>query len=303
MKLSIILLHVFIAFFVLTGLCYGTEEYAMKTGKECGFCHVDPSGGGELTASGKAYQASLHQEQGVAETGPMKRIIRLAAGFIHILTGFFWFGTILYVHLVLKPKYAAKGLPKGEMMIGLVSMAVMAVTGSVLTFFRVSSPEMLFHSRFGILLTVKIAIFLVMVISALFVVLVIAPHIRDKKRKKVALGKSELTPDELSQFDGTEGRPAYFSYNGKIFDATASRLWKNGIHMGRHHAGSDLTEDLALAPHGDEKVTAMPTVGTLSGQGEFSGMTMPQKTFYVMAYLNLAAVFSIIFILALWRWW
>lgn len=71
----------------------------------------------------------------------------------------------------------------------------------------------------------------------------------------------------------------------------------------RHHAGSDLRDNLALAPHGDEKVTAMPTVGTLSGKGEFTGMTMPRKTFYEMAYLNLAVVFSIIFILAIWRWW
>jgi predicted heme/steroid binding protein len=303
MKIPSILSFLFFTLCILAGPSYGTEEYAMSTGKECGFCHVDPSGGGELTDSGKAYQASLHQEEGISKTGPLKRIIRLAAGFIHILTGFFWFGTILYVHLVLKPRYAAKGLPKGEMIIGLVSMASMAVTGTVLTFFRVSSPETLFHTRFGILLTVKIAIFLLMVISALFVVLVIAPRFRDKKMKKVAIGKSELTPDELSQFDGMEGRPTYFSYNGKVFDVTASRVWKNGVHMGRHHAGSDLTEDLTLAPHGDDKITFMPTVGTLTEKDEYSGMTTHQKTFYVMAYLNLAAVFSIIFILALWRWW
>ena len=30
-----------------------TEEYAEKTGKECASCHVDPSGGYELTEEGK----------------------------------------------------------------------------------------------------------------------------------------------------------------------------------------------------------------------------------------------------------
>jgi predicted heme/steroid binding protein len=303
MRLSLIFLSFFIALFIFSIGSYGTEEYAMKTGKSCGFCHVDPSGGGELTSAGKSYQASLHSGEGVSNTGSAKRIYRLVVGFIHILTGFFWFGTILYVHLVLKPRYAAKGLPKGEMAVGLVSMAVMAVTGSILAYFRVSSPEMLFHTRFGILLTVKIAIFLLMVISAMIVVLVIAPRFRKKKTTQIAAGKAELTPGELSQFDGTEGRPAYFSYGGKVFDATSSRLWKNGVHMGRHHAGADLTEELKLAPHGEDKIEAMPVAAMLVGKDEFSGITAPQKAFYVMAYLNLAAVFGIVFILALWRWW
>jgi predicted heme/steroid binding protein len=302
MRHSLIFLG-FAVLFLLCGRAYGTEEYAMKTGKDCGFCHVDPSGGGELTAAGKAYLASLHHKEASPERGSAKRIFRLVVGFLHILTGFFWFGTILYVHLVLKPKYAAKGLPKGELAVGLVSMAVMAVTGAALTYYRVTSPDMLLHTRFGVLLTIKIAIFLLMVITALFVILVIAPRFRHKKTTVVSTGKNEISPAELSLYDGLEGRPAYFSYDGKVYDASASRLWKNGVHMGRHHAGADLTEELKLAPHGDDKITAMPVAAALVGHEESAGMTLPEKTFYVMAYLNLAAVFSIIFILALWRWW
>ncbi len=303
MRLSLIFLTFLTAVFLSCGHCYGTEEYAMKTGKSCGFCHVDPSGGGELTSAGKAYRASLHPAKGVPETGSAKRTFRLIAGFVHILTGFFWFGTILYVHLVLKPRYAAHGLPKGELAVGLVSMAVMAVTGSVLTFFRISSPEMLLHTSFGILLTVKIAIFLAMVISALIVVLVLAPRMRNRKAAQVAPGKKELTAAELAHFDGKEGRPAYFSYDGKVYDATASRLWANGVHMVRHHAGEDLTEQLKAAPHGEDKITAMPVAAVLADKDRLSAMTTPQKTFYLMAYMNLASVFGVIFILALWRWW
>jgi hypothetical protein len=73
--------------------------------------------------------------------------------------------------------------------------------------------------------------------------------------------------------------------------------------MGRHHAGSDLTEALKLAPHGEEKVMAMPAVGDLSVQETHPNMTMPQKVFFFMAYSNLVAVFGIVLILALWRWW
>ena len=36
-----------------------TEEFARRTGKECAACHVDPAGGGELTAAGNDFLASL----------------------------------------------------------------------------------------------------------------------------------------------------------------------------------------------------------------------------------------------------
>ncbi len=73
--------------------------------------------------------------------------------------------------------------------------------------------------------------------------------------------------------------------------------------MGRHHAGSDLTEALKLAPHGEDKIMAIPAVSNLSVEETCPGMTIPQKVFIFMAYSNLAAVFGIGLILALWRWW
>jgi hypothetical protein len=35
-----------------------TPAYAQQTGKACGSCHVSKSGGGALTAAGKAFQKS-----------------------------------------------------------------------------------------------------------------------------------------------------------------------------------------------------------------------------------------------------
>ena len=189
------------------------------------------------------------------------------------------------------------------MLIGLVSMSIMAVTGSILTFFRVSSLDMLFQSRFGTLLVIKIAIFLVMVTAALSVVLLIAPRLRRKKRQPSPAEKDELTVTELSQFDGKDGRSAYFAYAGQVFDGTASKLWKNGVHMGRHHAGADLTDALKLAPHGVDKIMGMPIAAKLVQGDESTGMTLPQKIFYFLAYLNLTSVLGILLILALWRWW
>jgi predicted heme/steroid binding protein len=289
----------FIAF-TTNGLC--TEEYAQKTGKECSYCHIDTAGGGELTAAGKAYAASIHQPAEKSHRWSASWLIRLVAGYIHILTAFLWFGTILYVHLVVKPAYASQGLPKGEVRVGLASMAVMALSGVVLFHFRVTSPQMLFHSWFGILLVIKIALFLVMVVSALFVVLVIGPRLRGTKGMPTSATGGELTASELSQFDGREGRPAYFAYNGRVFDVSASRLWKNGMHMGKHPAGFDLGSALGQAPHGEEKVLGMPVVGCLLQGDEQKSSSPPQRLFFFMAYMNLAIVFCIIAIIALWRW-
>jgi len=37
-----------------------TVEYAKQTGRSCSACHRDPAGGGELTATGTAFSATLH---------------------------------------------------------------------------------------------------------------------------------------------------------------------------------------------------------------------------------------------------
>jgi predicted heme/steroid binding protein/uncharacterized membrane protein len=300
-KLTVLAVFV-ISIFSAATVC-ATEEFAAATGADCGFCHIDPLGGGKLTASGKGYQLSVHP--GVVQEGSgrdmISRVVKLLFGYIHILTAFMWFGTILYVHLVLKPAYASQGLPRGEVKVGLASMAIMAVTGAVLTWFKVDSWGQLVSSRFGILLLVKIGIFSIMVLSALYVVLVIGPKL---KRKKTALApkSGEFSPAELAGFDGGEGRPSYVAYKGKVYDVGGSKLWKNGSHMKRHQAGVDLSEILAQAPHGEDKILAMPVVGRLSENKTSSQDDTPQKVFYFMAYMNLGFVFLIAFILALWRW-
>jgi predicted heme/steroid binding protein len=287
-----------------------TEEYARLTGKHCSACHLDPAGGGELTAAGRAFQSAravpagpgnmVHPGEGRAT---LLHLLRFVAGYLHLLGAIFWFGTILYVHVVLKPAYAAHGLPRGEVKVGLLSMAVMAVTGTVLTAFRLPSPAALIASRFGILLAIKIGLFLVMAGSALYVVLAIGPRLRKAAGTKVGVRQGDLNSEELPTYDGTNGNPAYFAYRGEVFDVSASRLWRNGVHAGRHHAGGDLTEMLSQAPHGKEKVLAMPRVGRLLAAGEKRERPLHERVFFFMAYMNLTMVFLIVLIVALWRWW
>jgi hypothetical protein len=82
------------------------------------------------------------------------------------------------VHIILKPVYAGHGLPKGEVRLGLYSILIMGVTGTILTLYRVPSVAFLVETRFGILLMMKIALYLVLVSTVLFVVLVIGPKLK-----------------------------------------------------------------------------------------------------------------------------
>jgi predicted heme/steroid binding protein/uncharacterized membrane protein len=285
-------------------LAQATPDFAKETGYDCAKCHVDVIGGGKLTTTGEAFLTNLKQRGLYRQLSTTQHVVRLVIGYLHMVAAIVWFGTIMYVHILLKPAYASKGLPKGELRLGWLSMIVLLVTGTLLTIARMPNLEAFTTTRFGILLTIKIALFLVMLSSALVVTIFIGPKMRQRLKSPVALCLSrELTPDQLFPFDGKEGRPAYIAYKGIIYDITNSRLWKNGQHMMKHHAGVDLSEMLKQAPHGDDKVLAMPQVGMCVESDRKPERPLYERVFYFFAYMNLALVFVIIFVISLWRWW
>lgn len=283
-----------------SGLC--TPEYAAQTGKHCGDCHLDSTGGGPLTRNGENFKDSLRIKGQYRVLNPVQHVIRFVIGYLHTMTAIIWFGTILYVHIVLKPAYAAQGLPRGELMLGWSSIFVMAVTGTLLSIARVPTWHMLFHTRFGILLTTKIALFLIMVSTALFVTFVVGPKLRKKMKQGLVARKGDMTSEEISQYVGKEGRPAYIAYKGIIYDVTNSKLWSDGAHLRKHSAGTDLTDILKTAPHGEEKILRMPVIGKLLTEMEIKKPSHI-RIFYFFAYMNLFLIFAIVFVISLWRWW
>jgi len=78
-----------------------------------------------------------------------------------------------------------------------------------------------------------------------------------------AAGMLELTLDQLKQYDGSNGNPAYVAVDGVIYDVTNVAAWKNGAHNG-YTAGNDLTDIIKnKSPHGVKNLEGLPVVGKL----------------------------------------
>lgn len=70
------------------------------------------------------------------------------------------------------------------------------------------------------------------------------------------------TRSELALRNGQDRPEIWIAWEGKIFDVTESRLWKNGKHY-EHWAGQDLTEELADSPHGRRVFEGREPIGFL----------------------------------------
>jgi len=88
----------------------------------------------------------------------------------------------------------------------------------------------------------------------------------EEKEVKPEVKKEDLKPytsEELQRFDGNEGRPIYFAYKGTIYDISTSPLFQGEKRMRCHIGGRDLTQDLEIAPHGEDLIFKFPVVGRL----------------------------------------
>ncbi|MEW6409493.1 MAG: CopD family protein [Nitrospirota bacterium] len=299
------LLKIYFFIFALTlpsSISYATVEYARQTGLECKQCHVEAIGGSPLTKRGEKFLEDMKVKGLYRPLTKTQRVVRFFIGYLHLLTAIAWFGTILYVHIILKPVYAVRGLPKAELFLGWISIIILLITGILLSIARIPSWKTLYMTKFGILLSIKTFLFLIMLSTALVVTFFIGPKLRKQRGIAKKKESQDLTLDELSQFDGKEGKPAYIVYKGAIYDVTKSKFWEGGSHAKKHLSGQDLTDAINTAPHGEEIVLSMPCVGRLVSTMEKPSKPFHERLFYFFAYMNLVIVFLIVFVIALWRW-
>lgn len=72
----------------------------------------------------------------------------------------------------------------------------------------------------------------------------------------------EIAEWVLSLRNGVDRPEVWIAYQGVVYDAGRSHLWRRGRHY-EHWAGQDLTDELADAPHGEEVFERLPVVGRL----------------------------------------
>lgn len=72
-----------------------------------------------------------------------------------------------------------------------------------------------------------------------------------------------MTKEQLKEFNGKNGKPAYIGYKGKVYDISKSDFWPNGEHMGRFQAGEDLTDSIDMSPHGEKNIFRFEAVDVL----------------------------------------
>lgn len=72
----------------------------------------------------------------------------------------------------------------------------------------------------------------------------------------------QYTYSQLALRNGQDRDEVWVAYQGRIYDVTNSRLWKNGKHY-EHWAGQDLTHELPDAPHTESVFEKFEIVGAL----------------------------------------
>ncbi|MFC1884421.1 multiheme c-type cytochrome [Thermodesulfobacteriota bacterium] len=295
----------------LCSMAGATEEYAERTGKGCIFCHHE-STGGQLKTAGFAYIRNGYQypipqrilKKSAAFQTKTLKTIRFIIGYIHLLAAVIFFGAIFYIHIFIGPRQLKGGIPKHERILGVTCMATLGLTGAYLTWVRIDRFEQFFSNTFGLMLFIKIVLFLLMALIAVFAITTIHRRMQKEARAvSASSSKDEVSLSNLGHYDGTEGKKAYVVVGRKLYDVTESDKWKEGRHFGKHSAGSDLTEALESAPHGKEVLENVRFMSEISeGEKSSEKPAFAQKIFVRMAYTNLVIIFLILACISVWRW-
>jgi len=70
------------------------------------------------------------------------------------------------------------------------------------------------------------------------------------------------TKSQLALRNGQDRPEIWVAFEGRIYDVSASKLWRKGKHY-EHWAGQDLTDELKDAPHSRQVFEKFSVIGLL----------------------------------------
>ncbi len=70
------------------------------------------------------------------------------------------------------------------------------------------------------------------------------------------------TKIQLALRNGQDKPEIWVAFEGRIYDVSASKLWRKGKHY-EHWAGQDLTDELKDAPHSQQVFEKFNVIGLL----------------------------------------
>jgi predicted heme/steroid binding protein len=70
------------------------------------------------------------------------------------------------------------------------------------------------------------------------------------------------TKSQLALRNGQDKPEIWVAFEGRIYDVSASKLWRKGKHY-EHWAGQDLTDELKDAPHSQQVFEKFTVIGLL----------------------------------------
>ncbi|BCJ97830.1 cytochrome b5 domain-containing protein [Anaerocolumna chitinilytica] len=99
--------------------------------------------------------------------------------------------------------------------------------------------------------------------------------VQNNENNEMPEGEEELPVDvqrvftvaELSEFDGSNGKPAYVAVNGTVYDVSDKAAWAGGTHFAGLRAGNDLSGQFASCHRGmAAMLEQLPVVGSLAAE-------------------------------------
>ena len=88
-------------------------------------------------------------------------------------------------------------------------------------------------------------------------------NLRNQENETIQLDQREFTLEELAEYNGAGGRPAYVAVNGIVYDVSLEPTWGGSTHFNLY-AGKDLTAQFNGCHGGNlEVLRNLPKVGIL----------------------------------------